>query len=277
MASDAHAGCDLPDINDRLVEPGTPFEMLDGELVRVSPADPLHAERHVQLCALVEAHTSPDFEVGCDLLTRTSLIDDFAPDVSVYPEAPHPKTGRRQIEQLAFEIISTQTLASAGRKAAKLTGRGVRRVFAIDVERSRALEWSTKLGAWIGLDAGDQIADPALEVALPVEALVHSAKADDAVARALVVKRNPVFEAVRAESQAIGEAKGEVQGKAAGVAEGKAAGMATAIVALLVARGVALDHAARDQLMGERDLARLERWIARAITCAAVDELLSMP
>lgn len=41
MSSEAaHDGSELPDIDDRLVEPETPYEMLDGELVYVSPADP---------------------------------------------------------------------------------------------------------------------------------------------------------------------------------------------------------------------------------------------
>jgi hypothetical protein len=38
--------------------------------------------------------------------------------------------------------VSTETLAHAGRKAAELVGRGARRVFAIDVERQRALDWA---------------------------------------------------------------------------------------------------------------------------------------
>ena len=279
MATDARAGSDLPDlsdlpdINDRLVEPETPYEILDGELARVPPADFAHAERHLQLCALLEAHTGPGFEAACDLLTRTSKIDDFAPDLSVFREAPDPNTGRRQLEQLAFEIVSTQSLGKAGRKAAKLSARGVRRVFAIDVERSRALEWSAALGAWAMLDAAGHIVDPALEVPLPIDALIRRAKADDAVARALVAKHNPVFEAIRSDDRAEAEAKGEAKGEA----EGKAKGKAEAVVAVLIARGVSLDHRQRDQILGERDPARLERWIARAVACTSVAELLAEP
>jgi hypothetical protein len=99
-------------------------------------------------------------------------------------------------------VVSTQSLAKAGGKAAKLAGRGVRRVFAIDVERPRALEWSAVLGTWSLLDSGDVITDPALEVALPIEALIRDAKADDAVQRALDAKRNPVLEAIKARSRA---------------------------------------------------------------------------
>jgi hypothetical protein len=95
-----------------------------------------------------------------------------------------------------------------------------------------------------------------------------SAKADDAVARALVAKRNPVFEAIRAEDRA--------ESRAAGIAEGKAAGMAEAVIALLVAR-VSPDRRERDLIVGERDPARLERWITRAITCTSVAALLAEP
>jgi Uma2 family endonuclease len=260
-AAGAGAGTDLPDIDDHLVEPETRYEMHDGELVYVPPADPPHAERQLQLCALIEAHTGPAFQAACELLTRTSRIDDIAPDVSVYPAARDPRTGRRQLEQLAFEVVSTQSLGNAGKKAAKLAGRGVRRVFAIDVDRSRALEWSSALGTWSLLDARDVITDPALAVPLPIETLIRDAKTDDAVIRALDAKRNPVLEAIKAKS----------------TAEGISRGRAEAVVAMLDARGVPLDRDERDQILGERDLARLDRWIARAIACASVAELIAEP
>jgi hypothetical protein len=60
---------EIPDVNDRLVAPETRYEIHDGKLVYVSPADPPHAERHFQLCAVIEAHTGPGFEAACDLLT----------------------------------------------------------------------------------------------------------------------------------------------------------------------------------------------------------------
>src|SRR5262245_61799354 len=46
----------------------------------------------------------------------------------------------------------------------KLTERGVRRVFAIDIERSRLLEWSTAADTWSTLDPTGCIVEPALEV-----------------------------------------------------------------------------------------------------------------
>ena len=263
----------LPDLDDRLVEPGTRHEMLDGELVHVPPADAPHAERQFQLCPLIEAHTGSEFKAACELLTRISRGDDVAPDVSVYPAARDPATGRRQLEQLAFEVVSTQSLGDAGRKAAKLVARGVRRVFAIDVERSRALEWSTALGTWSMLDSAGHIADPAFAVPLPIETLVHSARTDDAVARALVAKHNAVIEAVRAEDRAESRAEGRAEGKV----EGRVEGLAEAILAMLLARGVPMSPVERERILGERDPARLGRWIARAVGGASVAELLSGP
>jgi hypothetical protein len=237
----------------------------------VSPADPPHGERHLQLAALIEAHTGPAFEAAADLLTRTSTKDDIAPDISVYPDAPDPLSGGRQLEHLAFEIVSTGSLGHAARKAAKLSARGVRRVFAIDVERSRALEWSAELGTWSLLDAAGRIDDPALEVPLPVEAMIHAAKADDAVARALLAKGNPVLVQKLAE----GRAEGMAEGRAEGMAKGRTEGMAEAVIMVLTARGLALDDTIRQRILDEHDAPRLERWIVRATTCVAVAELLT--
>jgi len=93
---------ELPAIDDNLVVSETRYEVLDGELVYVSPADDAHGTRHLQVGALVEAHVHPAFEVAIDMLTRTSKVDDIAPDVSVFPDGPDPVTGRRQLQQLTF-------------------------------------------------------------------------------------------------------------------------------------------------------------------------------
>jgi Uma2 family endonuclease len=258
MSSDASCGDHaLPAIDDRLVVPETRYEMHDGELVYVSPADPPHGTLHLQLAALIEAHTGFAFEAAADLLTRTSTRDDVAPDVSVYPDAPDPLTGGRQLEQLAFEIASTESLRHAGVKAAKLTSRGVRRVFAIDVDRARVLEWSAALDTWAVLDPAGHIDDPALEVPLPIEAMVHAAKADDAVARALLARHNPVLEARLAHQRD----------------EGIREGLAEAVLAVLAARGIAVADAERARILDETDSAQLRGWLVRAATCRATVEL----
>jgi Uma2 family endonuclease len=252
----SRAAPDLPDLDDRLVEPGTRFEMFDGELVYVPPADGPHGDRHSQLASLIEAHTSTAYVVSIDLLTRTSKVDDIAPDVSVRPAAPDPATGRRQLPEIAFEIVSTESIGLARRRAAKLTGRGTRRVFAIDVETSHCLEWCTP-GEWIALEPGGLIEDTVLVVPLPIESLIHTAKSDNAVARALLAKHNQVLEEKAASDRAKGQAE--------------------AVITFLTTRGVPLDAAARERILAEQDPARLEDWIARAVTCTTADDLFAEP
>jgi Uma2 family endonuclease len=271
----SHAASKLPGIDDRLVEPEARHEMLDGGLVYVSPADRPHARRHAKVIALLEAHASPEFAVGCDQLTRTSEIDDVAPDISVYPDADDPVTGSRQLEQLAFEIVSTESLGHAATKAAKLTARGVRRVFAIDIERSRALEWSPELGTWQRLDPAGYIEDAALELPLPIAAMLHAARADDEIARALVVRHNPVIEAVRAEDRAAAKAEGKAEGKVEGDQEGFLRGKAEAVFVVLAARRVAVGDAERVRILSEQDPAQLDRWLAKAAICVRIAELFT--
>jgi len=258
-----------PAVDERLVASETRYEVLDGVLVHVSPAYEPHGSRHSKVSALVEAHVAPEFDVASDMLTRTSETDDVAPDVSVFPYARDPESGGRQIEHLAFEIVSTQSLGHAGQKAAKLVARGVRRVFAIDVERARALEWSRSLGTWSPLDPSGHIEDRALAVPLPIEALVHAAKADDAMARALLAKHNPVLEAAQEAAR--------LTGKAEGKAEGKLEGKVSALLVILATRGLSLDPSGRARILDERDPERLDRWIARATNCTTTAELFAEP
>lgn len=258
-----HASPELPGVDERLVAPGSGYEIDDGRLVRVPPSDPPHAIRHSKISALVEAHAADDFEVASDMLTRLSETSDRAPDVSVFPKAPDPQTGRRQIEQLAFEVVNTESLSHAAKKAADLSARGVRRVFAVDVERERAFEWSRELGTWSMVDLASSIEDPTLVVPLPFDAVVRAAKADDSVARALLAKRNPVLVA------AIDKSRHE------GISEGVAQGKAQLILRALSNRGLSPSAVQRERILAERSLDELDRWFDRSLACSAVDELFA--
>lgn len=262
-----HRTEDLPPIDERLVAPGTRYEIIDGVVTHVPPADPPHAIRHSKVSALVEAHAHADFEVASDLLTRTSRIDDIAPDVSVYPRAPDPSTGGRSLEQLVFQVVSMESISHARTKAEKLAERGVRRIFAIDLVRDRALEWSRELGTWRVLDTYGSIDDPALAVPLSIDALLHTANTDDAVGRALLAKRTPVIEAARAVDRA--------QGIASGHAEGIADGRAEALITILVARGLAPTVSEREKILAVRDPARLQTWLVRAVSCGSLADLFA--
>lgn len=245
---------ELPCVDERLVMPESGYEIIGGQVVVVSPAHEPHGSRHAKLAALLGAHPGSAYNVAIDMLTRTSATDDFAPDASLYPLARDPETGGRQLEALAFEVVSTETLAHAGKKAARLLGRGVRRVFAIDVERLRGLEWSQTTDAWEILASDATIEDRALAVPLPFRELLAVANADDAVARALLAKRNPILVAALQDHMLRGKAE--------------------SIVSILVARGVPLADLERDTLLATRDAPTLERWLARVATGANADELL---
>jgi Arc/MetJ-type ribon-helix-helix transcriptional regulator len=56
-------------------------------------------------------------------------------------------------------------------------------------------------------------------------------------------------------------------------AEGRAEGKAEDVLQLLEARSVAVSDEVRARIMACRDLAQLERWLLRAATVTAVDEL----
>jgi Uma2 family endonuclease len=263
----------LPPVDEPLLAPDAPYEVLDGVLVPVSAAHAPHANRHNKVSALLESHVGAEFQVAADMLTRTSETNGFAPDVSVYPQGPDPDTGGRQLEQLAFEICASESLSHAAGKAAKLTERGVRRVFAIDVKRQRVLEWSRAQTRWQLLDPDSAIEDPALAAPLRVGALLEVVKIDNEMARALLIKGNEVFEATTVQREASAREAGFVQGKAEGEAKGKADG----IIRFLVARGVSPDATARERILAEQDFSRLDRWIVRAASCGSIAELLAEP
>jgi len=243
-----------PAIDERLIMPETRHEVIDGEVLHVTPADPPHASRHSKLSALLEAYAAEGYDAASDMLTRTSEKGDMAPDGSIYPSAPDPVTGGRQLEELAFEVLSSESLSAAERKAASLVGRGVRRVFGIDVERQRALEWSAATGGWQILGSDAIIEDAALVLALPVRDLVVAVKTDDAVARALLAKNNPVL--------------------VAAIEQQRADARAEALLAVLRGRGLEVSAAQQRHIMAVRDEAALSRLLAAAGTCSSTAELV---
>lgn len=165
----------LPPVDERLVAPGTRYEIEDGRVRYVPHNDEPRGLCHANLAAILVAHRHPLYRVALRLLTRVSLIDDFAPDACVFPIEEDPHTGGRQLEELAFEIAATESLGHSGARAAKLIARGVRRVFAIDLSLNRALEWSIALDWWSPADRDGEIIDRALAVPLPIAALLKPA------------------------------------------------------------------------------------------------------
>jgi len=263
------AQAELPAVDDRLVAPDSGFEIDDGKLIQVAPADEPHAISHGALGALLRAHRdAATYSVAIDMLTRTSLTSDLAPDASIYPAARDPQTGGRQLEELAFEILSTERRGHAGAKAAKLVARGVRRVFGIDVVRRRAFEWSRELGDWTLLASDAVIEDRALAVPLEMAALVDAAEADDATVRAFRLQRHPEFLAEREE----GRQEGREQGRQEAREEARVETLRTLLCDLLALKfgPLAAEDEARIAAAGA-DL--LDRYLARVVLVATLDEV----
>ena len=247
----------LPAVDEPLLAEGAPYEVFDGVLVAVPPAEEPHAERHASVGALVSAHVQPAFTVALDMKTRVDALSEVAPDVSVYPRERDPATGGRRLEHVAFDVVGTETLSHAGKRALKLVTRGVRRVLAIDVSRDRVLEWAHEPAEWTELARDAQIADPVFSSPLSIASLLRVAAIDDDVARALLAKENAVI--------------------AAALEASHAAGQVASVIAILTARGIALDDAARDQIRAEADRDRLGRWVVQAISCTSAAALLAVP
>jgi flagellar biosynthesis/type III secretory pathway protein FliH len=264
VVSSSRAGSRLPPVDAHIVAEDSGNESIEGRLVPVPPAHEPHGDRHSKVNALLEAFVGEDYNVACDMLTRVSETTDVAPDASVYPIARDPETGGRRLEVLALQVVATETLARAAEKAALLAARGVRRVFAVDVERQRALEWSHETGSWQVLPDAGAIEDEVFVAPLPVEALVRAAKADDAVAAALLAKRNPVIVAARAESRKEGFEQGLERGREQGREEARATARRT-LVAILESLRLAPTPAQAARIQACNELDMLARWTTRAV------------
>ncbi|MFV8751516.1 hypothetical protein ACNOYE_13305 [Nannocystaceae bacterium ST9] len=183
---------EFPRLDDHLVQPEvTRDEMVRGRRVVALPANPPHADRHSDLDYVIRGHAAKGTVVSTDMITRLDEGSDFATDTSVRKEGIDPRTSERYLEELAFEVVSSQSMRDIRERAEDLTKRGVRRLFAIFVKTNEVREWSTASGGWITLPPDAVIEDPMLARPLEVRALLDGAAADDAVVEALASKGNP--------------------------------------------------------------------------------------
>ena len=262
------------DPDDHLVEPGTRCEVFEGEIVYVPPARPGHGDIHSRLNAVIGHHTAPGYTASSDLLTRRSHDNDFATDTSLRRSGRNPATGYRYLEELSFEIFFQETREYACARARQVVASGVRRMFGIFVEERwpgsdavgmldySVAEWSAARDDWRVLAPGEVIEDPALLLPMPVEALIDEYASEDAAARALLARNNPVLQ----------EHDDEVHGK--GHAAGRLAVTRENIFELLEHRKITLDAAQRARIAACDDLAILKRWLLRATEVRDAAELL---
>jgi hypothetical protein len=177
------------------------------------PALEPHADQHFRLDYVIGAHVVPGYVGSVDLLTRPAGSSNFATDTCIRREGVDPRTNGRYLEEVSFEVVHEQSTKDITERAEDLTARGVRRVFAIFVKKREVREWSRSEGAWKTLGSDAAIRDACLCRPLPVRELLDAAAADDAAARALVEKDNPVIVEVRRKERAEGRRDGLEEGR----------------------------------------------------------------
>ncbi len=251
----------FPLVDDHLVEPEvTRDEIIAGRRVVAQAAEKPHAVKQASLDTLLGNHVASGYSVATDLITRFAVDSDFASDSCVFKDGIDLVTGRRYLEEIAFEVVSTQSERKAMEKAEVMHRRGVRRIFGIWVKgRPRVGEWSAESRSWRLLDEGSQIEDPCLGAPLPVKALLDAALVRRAVVRALEIQGEPAIQEM----------------KAAAKAEGEARGVARSILKILEARGIAVSSGQREEILSCIDLERLDRWLLRAGVATSADEVTS--
>jgi hypothetical protein len=67
------------------------------------------------------------------------------------------------------------------------------------------------------------------------------------------------------------------EGLAQGLAQGLTEGRAHAVLAVLRVRGITVPDAARERILSQKDLPRLDRWLERAITATSIADVLDDP
>jgi hypothetical protein len=242
-----------PKLDEHLVEGETREEMLRGERIYAAPALEPHAERHFELDYVIRAHVKDGYIGASDMLTRAGPGSDFATDTAVRKRGIDPETDTRYLEELAFEVVSTQTLREMIMRAEDLSTRGVRRLLAIFVKRNEVCEWSVAEHRFVTLSMDDSLVDPTLARPIPIRALLDAALADDAVVDALDIKGNRRLRAIKTREHQ------------QGMSEGMSKGLVEGIESICRILGIELSPERRADLH-ELDTAGLERLLSQLET-----------
>jgi Uma2 family endonuclease len=185
----------LPAIDDNVLGEGGRHEIVDGEVYELSPANEDHGAEHFLLPVVLGTALKPEYKGTVDMLTRPKAASNHAPDVSILRRARDEKTGGRQVEDLIFEVIDTESLAHVTTKTRALIARGVRRAFLIDVKDRSIHEWSRDDDGWRKLADDALLTDACFVLPIPAKALVDDLLSDDTVARSLIKRGNRVLTA----------------------------------------------------------------------------------
>ena len=207
----------MPRLDEHLVREGTREEVLRGQRLIAAPAKEPHADPHCRLDYLISAATASGYVASSDLLTRAGPASEFATDTCVRREGIDPTTGTRYLEELAFEVVSTQSMREMTMRAEDLSSRGVRRLIVIGVKKREVLEWSAATKSWITLPFDSSLADPVLTRPVLIRAVFDAIAADNDVVDSLAAKGNPRLAERDAEQRKQAHEEGRKQAQAEGL------------------------------------------------------------
>ena len=71
--------------------------------------------------------------------------------------------------------------------------------------------------------------------------------------------------------------RGRIEGRAEERAEGRAEARATDVLTVLRVRGIAVPDAVRQQILTQRVLQQLERWLEKASVAASIADVIDSP
>jgi hypothetical protein len=262
----------FPAVDDHIVRPETREEMVRGELI-LAQADPPHADRHARLDHVTLAHVKAGYIVSSELLTRFGPKSNFATDVCVRKEGTDPSSGRRYLEELAFEIVNEQSLRHITVRAEDIIGRGVRRLIVIFVKKGTVTEWSPSEHRFVPLPLDGMLEDPTLAQPIPIRAMLDAAAAKRAVAAA-VWAQDPWLLERKQELSEQGLQQGLVRGHQQGLEQGLVRGQRVSLLLVLEGRGLHPNDEQRATIESCTDPDRLQRWLRAAGRVTSVAELL---
>jgi hypothetical protein len=192
--------------------------------------------------------------------------------VCVRKEGIDPSSGRRYLEELAFEIVNEQSLRHITVRAEDIIGRGVRRLIVIFVKKGTVTEWSPAEHRFVPLPLDGVLEDPTLAQPIPIRAMLDAAAAKRAVAAAVWAQDPWLLERKQELSQQSLE-----QGRQQGRQQGLEQGQHVSLLLMLEGRGLRPNAEQRATIESCTDPERLQRWLRAAGCVASIAELLETP
>ena len=92
-----------------------------------------------------------------------------------------------------------------------------------------------------------------------------------------IVRMLNTWEKARIEGEKKGRREGRQEGLLEGEKKGRAEGEARALLTVLRGRGMAVSSATRERILAEKNPARLERWLKKALLATSIAEVLDEP